>query len=393
MKDDQHIGRKIYLLRGKLAHTLQAEEEKELKQWLEASPQREEILEHLKDPALLFSKLDFRQHQEIESDWKMIRIKSGLVSPKRKRVVRVLRYAAVLGGISFALWMGFRHSVSPELPVAQVEADSVQPGSRQAYIELNVGEIIALGKNCDTLLRKIEGGILKGGENGIQILQEDTLPGEKPDMAYNRLVVPRGGEYRLILSDGTKVWLNSDSKLEFPNFFAGRERKVRLAGEAYFEVAKNAGMPFHVQVHDLDIHVLGTSFNVHAYGQNIKTTLVEGAVTLHVGNRHYSLAPGFEADVSRGKVAIRESDVYEQIAWKDGKFVFRAKRLEEVLNTLARWYDVGIVYRDAAVKDLHFTGNILRHSSIREVLKFLEHNRLVKFDMMGRTIVVSAYTP
>ena len=183
--------------------------------------------------------------------------------------------------------------------------------------------------------------------------------------------------------------LNSDSKLEFPNTFVGDERRVKLAGEAYFEVAKNKAKPFRVEVDRVEVVVLGTSFNIHAYDEAVKTTLVEGAVKLNVAGKAYSLSPGFEANVDQGGVRIVKSDVYEQIAWKDGRFVFREKRLEEVMSILSRWYDFEIFYQNAAVKDLHFTGNIPRHATINEVLKFLERTHLVHFSVVGRTVIVS----
>ena len=212
---------------------------------------------------------------------------------------------------------------------------------------------------------------------------------QQEEMLFNTITIPRSGEYKLVLSDGTKVWLNSDSKLEFPNTFVGDERRVKLAGEAYFEVAKNKAKPFRVEVDRVEVVVLGTSFNIHAYDEAVKTTLVEGAVKLNVAGKAYSLSPGFEANVDQGGVKIVKSDVYEQIAWKDGRFVFREKRLEEVMSILSRWYDFEIFYQNAAVKDLHFTGNIPRHATINEVLKFLERTHLVHFSVVGRTVIVS----
>ena len=154
-------------------------------------------------------------------------------------------------------------------------------------------------------------------------------------------------------------------------------------------MTKNKAKPFRVEVDRVEVVVLGTSFNIHAYDEAVKTTLVEGAVKLNVAGKAYSLSPGFEANVDQGGVRIVKSDVYEQIAWKDGRFVFREKRLEEVMSILSRWYDFEIFYQNAAVKDLHFTGNIPRHATINEVLKFLERTHLVHFSVVGRTVIVS----
>ena len=197
------------------------------------------------------------------------------------------------------------------------------------------------------------------------------------------------GTRTITLPDSTKVWLNRYASITYPKTFADDRRTVYISGEAYFEVAKNKAKPFRVEVDRVEVVVLGTSFNIHAYDEAVKTTLVEGAVKLNVAGKAYSLSPGFEANVDQGGVKIVKSDVYEQIAWKDGRFVFREKRLEEVMSILSRWYDFEIFYQNAAVKDLHFTGNIPRHTTINEVLKFLERTHLVHFSVVGRTVIVS----
>ena len=183
--------------------------------------------------------------------------------------------------------------------------------------------------------------------------------------------------------------MNSDSKLEFPVHFRGKERVVRLNGEAYFQVKRNEAMPFKVMVDQMEVKVLGTSFDIYAYDEEVRTTLVEGAVKVTLEGESYRLVPGEQAHVKGGKVEVGKVDVYECIAWKEGKFVFRDKRLEEVLEILGRWYDLEIFYQNPEVKNLHFTGNILRHASIDEVLKFLAHTQLVRFDVRGRTVIVS----
>ena len=240
------------------------------------------------------------------------------------------------------------------------------------------------------LVKNVDGGMLKEGEEGLIMVGDDSVKNEVQEVEFNRVVVPRGGEYRLILADGTKVWMNSDSKFEFPTVFTGKERRVRLQGEAYFQVQRNEKMPFRIEVNGIEVAVLGTSFNIQAYGELMYTTLVEGAVALNVGGDTFRLSPGEEAKVNKRKVRVQKVDVYERIAWKEGKFVFREKRLEEVMEILGRWYDVEICYRNAAVKDLHFTGNIPRHATISEVLQFLERTRLVHFSIAGRTVIVSA---
>lgn len=385
------IERKISLIKGELEDSLNATEKRELQLWLEESENHREIFRRLQDKTILAEKIHFKQQQEMETDWKEICRRSGIIAFRRLWYIRVARYAAVFVGLFLITWLYFRVRLpqSQEPILVGVVEDTIRPGSKQAYIKLVNGEKILLGNAEQKLVKNIEGIVLKEEKEGTVVLKEDSVQGML-SIEKSWIVVPRGGEYQLILPDGTKIWLNSDSKLEFPNAFVGGERKVKLFGEAYFEVTKNKAMPFRVELEGMEVEVLGTSFNIHAYDEAIKTTLVEGAVELKVEGNSFPLSPGFEANFIHGQVKIAKSDVYEQIAWKDGKFVFREKRLEEVMSILSRWYDFEIFYQNAAVKELHFTGNIPRHATINEVLKFLEHTHLVHFSVVGKTVIVSA---
>lgn len=391
MNNYDEIERKISLIKSYLEDNLTAVEEKELQIWLDESPKHRKTFQRIRNKKILSAKLGYRQRQEMETDWKVICRKTGIGSSRRLWYIRMARYAAVFCGLCLGVWLYFRAQVSQpqESTLAAIPMDSIRPGYTQAYIELKNGERIALGNTGNKQEKRIEGMVLREEKDGVMILPGDSLMDKAVAVEKSWIVVPRGGEYQLILQDGTKVWLNSDSKLEFPNAFVGDERRVKLAGEAYFEVAKNKAKPFRVEVDQVEVVVLGTSFNIHAYAEAVKTTLVEGAVELKVAGKVYPLTPGFEANVDQREVKIVKSDVYEQIAWKEGKFVFRDKRLVEVMSILSRWYDFEIFYQNTAVKELHFTGNIPRHATINEVLKFLERTHLVHFSVVGRTVVVS----
>ena len=220
----------------------------------------------------------------------------------------------------------------------------------------------------------------------MQEMQPDTL-------VYNVLSVPRSCEYRLRLADGTMVWLNSDSELRYPVQFAGQERRVFLSGEAYFEVAKDARHPFVVEVGHAEIEVLGTSFNVYSYLEEQKTeaTLVEGKVRFSAGGQEVTLSPG-EQGVwdTAGHLDKREVDVYPYIAWKDGKFVFRKRTLEEVMRIVSRWYNVNIVFEDTVSKQVSFSGNIRRYDDFSQVVGMLEMTGGLEFKIEGKTIYIAA---
>ena len=379
------------LITAELSETITPEEKERLNVWL-AEDERHymrycRIRERLKRGE---GENVFRNPERVRED--MEKLKKKLSGNKRRFLLSgnyFWRYAAVAVftiGIAIGLierpWEDRSSEISP-----MAQQPAVLPGSYKAVLTLASGEQVNLeewGRDSlwkdGTLIRKRKGELTYEQKAGDM---------QQEEMLFNTITIPRSGEYKLVLSDGTKVWLNSDSKLEFPNTFVGDERRVKLAGEAYFEVAKNKAKPFRVEVDRVEVVVLGTSFNIHAYDEAVKTTLVEGAVKLNVAGKAYSLSPGFEANVDQGGVRIVKSDVYEQIAWKDGRFVFREKRLEEVMSILSRWYDFEIFYQNAAVKDLHFTGNIPRHATINEVLKFLERTHLVHFSVVGRTVIVS----
>lgn len=385
------IERKIYLIKVSLDSELGEDDRKELNEWLRTSEENQEMYDRFRNKRLLSERLGFYRQTDPEPDWKEIRRRTQRIS-RHERWLQRLTYAAVFIGLLFMVSL-YIYRQKAEIPLPEniaINCDSIRPGSRQAYIELITGEKIVLGEREKGLVKNVDGGMLKEGEEGLIMVGDDSVKNEVQEVEFNRVVVPRGGEYRLILADGTKVWMNSDSKFEFPTVFTGKERRVRLQGEAYFQVQRNEKMPFRIEVNGIEVAVLGTSFNIQAYGELMYTTLVEGAVALNVGGDTFRLSPGEEVKVNKRKVRVQKVDVYERIAWKEGKFVFREKRLEEVMEILGRWYDVEICYRNAAVKDLHFTGNIPRHATISEVLQFLERTRLVHFSIAGRTVIVSA---
>jgi len=269
---------------------------------------------------------------------------------------------------------------------AYVVEGNIEPGGKKAILVLGSDEKVVLGDEAEEPLLagnttvKKEGNTLVYGEKHAK-----ETAGE-----YNRLITPRGGEYAVVLADGTKVWLNAESELHYPVHFPEHEREVHLKGEAYFSVSKQAGKPFVVCVGDSRITVLGTEFNVRNYQDEVvATTLVKGAVRIHDAGRECDLTPGQQAVIEADGIRVREVDTDLYTAWKDGYFIYREKTLEDIMKELSRWYDFEIFYQNAAVKDLHFTGNIPRHATINEVLKFLERTHLVHFSVVGRTVIVS----
>ena len=209
---------------------------------------------------------------------------------------------------------------------------------------------------------------------------------------YNILSTPMGGEYQLVLPDGSKVWLNSGSTLRFPTAFIGSERIVELKGEAYFDIAKNPKMPFLVRTNNaMDIKVLGTQFNVMAYDdeKNINTTLVEGSVEVLKGSEKTNLKPGQEAILNRGSgnIKVAQADLEQAIAWKNGYFIFYNENIESIMRKVSRWYNVDIVYQ-GNLNNKDFVGTISRNKNVSELLKMLELTGAIHFSIDGRRITV-----
>ncbi|MBY0434797.1 MAG: FecR domain-containing protein, partial [Cyclobacteriaceae bacterium] len=269
----------------------------------------------------------------------------------RNRVVRLERLAiaaSVVLLISVGIFLFWHRSVL-ESPLNQVafKENDLQPGSNKATLTLADGKQVVL----DSLSA---GKSLRQGASAIV-----NRPGhlayntenKSEEIAYNILTTPRGGQYQLTLADGSKVWLNAESSIRFPSHFIGKERRVQITGEVYFEVAKNAAMPFKVEVGEMEINVLGTHFNVNAY-EVVKTTLIEGSVLVAMEDTKMVLKPGQQAQViTSGKIDLFESpDLNETLAWKNGLFQFNNADIQTVMMQVARWYDVEIIYEGNVTK-------------------------------------------
>ncbi len=198
----------------------------------------------------------------------------------------------------------------------------------------------------------------------------------------NKISIPKGNTYKITLSDGTKVWLNAASSLRYPSHFNGEERLVELTGEAYFEVAKNEKMPFKVKARNTEVRVLGTHFNISSYAEDgpIKTVLLEGSVQLsYLGNQKL-LKPGYQAvtEGDAGGIVLQKANTLQALSWKNGYFLFKENSIVEVMNQIARWYKVKVVYEDRVEGKL-FGGIYDKSKTLDELLKGLELTGLVKF--------------
>ncbi len=294
------------------------------------------------------------------------------------------RYASI---VVLMLAVGIYYFAKQESPetITHVETAAVTPGGGKAQLTLADGRKMQLDDTIRLTFKEVGGTDVSLEVGVVKYSGVDTADRKG---AYNTLTVPRGGEFALVLADGTRIWLNSESSLKYPVAFTGNERRVEMTGEVYFEVARNAAAPFVVEVRDMDVRVLGTCFNVTAYGANVVTTLVEGSVRLNRGEEHITLSPDQQGTWNGDKFEMREVDAQSAVLWKEGIFYFENDPLEVILETMARWYDVGVFYADPELKNMHFSVKIKRYENINKILGIIAQTNRVRFEIKDRVINV-----
>jgi ferric-dicitrate binding protein FerR (iron transport regulator) len=383
-----------YLLKQYLDGSITEDEQVELDHLLRQDHNADEIspaMELLitREPALT----DYQ-----EEDWEPLlqRIQNRVSRPARVLHMKRWMAAAALLVLAAGGWLLFgRHralnSIASRLPVQPPASGDVAPGSNKATL--------TFADNTTINLDDAKNGVL-GHQGNTQVVKNKDgqlsyrTSGLSP-ITYNLLTTPRGGQYQLSLPDGSKVWLNAASSLKYPTCFSGKERVVELVGEAYFEIAHNASMPFKVSVvsrkgqNPAVIEVLGTHFDVKAYDDepSVRTTLLEGSVKVHKGETAIPLQPGQEASWSGTRdIEVASADVEEAVAWKNGLFKFNKATVGDVMRQLSRWYDVEVVYTNGIPKDF-FQGEMYRNVNVSKVLKVLEGSGL-HFTVEGKKILV-----
>lgn len=300
------------------------------------------------------------------------------------------RYVAALAILTLTIAGGLLWKHEPQPPIVKVT--EVLHGSRKARLILSTGEHIDLTQK-KAVVTEQNGSIVKWDTTG-EIHYQRSHRNETQTLIHNRIEVPRGGEFQVTLSDGTRVWLNAATELEYPVAFATDVREVSLRGEAYFEVAKDTAHPFIVRAGDYRLQVYGTEFNLNTYEPTrIEVALVQGSVGFQANpaSREIRLKPDQVgiADPLSGNTQILDADLYPYIAWKNNDMVFVNERLESIMQKVGRWYDVEVVFGKAELKELRFYGDVKRYADIRELLAYLEQTSRAQFKVKGRTIVIT----
>lgn len=291
-------------------------------------------------------------------------------------------------GIACFLWRDAVSPVKDPLLTDNRAAEAILPGTQKAILITGEGKTVNL--SLETAEVEIGEGVK--AKNSDRALIYSGTSAEGIEQTENQLIVPRGGEYAIVLSDGTKVWLNSASELKYPVHFAGDTRKVYLKGEAYFQVAPDRQKAFIVITDDIEVKVYGTEFNINTRAAGyVQTTLVQGSVSVKTERSgEKMLKPDQLAQFDRltGETEIKDVDVSNYIGWKSGIYIFEDKSVEQIMDELSLWYDIEVFFRNNASRNRHFSGSLPRYREIDEMLKVIEKTSHVRFEVKGKTIIV-----
>lgn len=376
--DNNYIRRLIQL---DLVGGLSPEEKGKLEDWINESEEHRLLFCKIKKQLSINEIRNYLQ-TDVEDAWKKVREKTFGAPPVRPRIrPKWLKYAAVVLPVllSITLWYTWKE----EMKNKQATVARLNP-----VLTLDNGEKYQLDPEEQTEIYVNEE--VKAYQAGGGLIYDTTARQE--ENKYNRIEVPRGSEYWIVLPDGTRVWLNAATELKYPVAFHAKERRVYLKGEAYFEVAPDKNRPFYVETEEVKVRVLGTVFDVNThYTRGVRTVLVEGAVALEWGDqKEIRMKPGELADFDRTttEVTLKEVDVTSYISWKEGYFVFEDEPLEEIMHTLSLWYDKEFLFVGKRSRALHFSGHIKRYERIETILSAITDVTGVEFRMNGQIILI-----
>lgn len=365
---------------------LSGEELLKLEQWLEEKEEHRQTFDRMVAVYKQGRRVGIWKAVNEKQAW--VRI-SGQLASSRKPIRKLgwLKYAAIVfilfgAGLMYTILQNLEQN--QELSVAQI-----LPGRQKAILMLSDGREIALNNDTTCVFTEENGArITLGGQERI-VYQAGNQESEK--LVYNTIRVPRGGEYSLVLSDGTRVWLNAETELTYPAVFGAGERKLVLKGEACFDVVRDTTRPFIVESTYNRVEVLGTRFNVSAYASmsSVKTTLLRGSVRVSNGQDQLILIPGQQAICHGNGIEKCEVDAQAVTAWVNGTFEFENMSLGEITDQLGRWYDIDFLFMKPGLREITFTGAATRYRELGFLLQMLEQLADVRFQIENKVIKVS----
>ncbi len=327
--------------------------------------------------------------ERIHNDIKERRMSQRLAFAGWRRLA-VAALLLLIAGVAVILLTAKEHQRN----IARIprQGKEILPGGNKATLTLGDGSTILLDNMKADSLVKQDGILVTKSSDGLLVYSVKSEGGDAGAVAYNTITTPRGGQYQVVLPDGTRAWLNAASSIHFPTRFEQKQRSVSITGEVYFEVAHNAAQPFEVTVDETRIQVLGTHFNVMAYPNEdaLKTTLAEGSVRITKAGSSAVLKPGQQLQANDRQFKVVENiDVAAELAWKDGLFNFKNAGIEEVMKQVERWYNVNVQYA-GNIPAKQFTGMIPRASTLSELMEMLSFYDDVKCVVHGNTITIQS---
>ncbi|HTN05988.1 FecR domain-containing protein [Agriterribacter sp.] len=390
--------RAAYLINRYLHGSLTEPENEELETWLNSSEQSRQLFEDLRSAEAVEAQLQQFKNTDSEEGWQRmlhkIRLRNNSQQTKKNRQIWWRSVAALLV-LSIIAWQVLNYVVKKtedKVILTSQYGDDVLPGTKTAELILSDGTTVSLENITDSSFTEKGSSVLRTA-NGSLIYLNRVLNNET---GWNTIRTPNGGEYMVVLEDKTKVWLNAASSLRYPVQFTGSERRVELLeGEAYFEVAKNKEKPFIVIANRMEIQATGTAFDVNIYvnvDSIVSTTLTEGGVKVVAGRDTRLLLPGEQLRTDGATAQVIKADVEAATSWKNGLFIFNGAPLPEVMDQVARWYDVRIEYRKDFKEQKFFTGEIKRNVPVSKLLQMMELTGIAQFSIINGTIMVLPYT-
>jgi hypothetical protein len=343
------------------------------------------ILHKLTDENEIKERLKLTNQINKQDDWNKIR---GNVNVPVKRLP-IWRYAAaaVIIGVLASTFI-FKDEIFNSQPTVPAIVDTIEAGTNKATLTLENGQEVPLIKGTSYQTQN-------ASSNGEAIIYTNNTSRQ---LVYNYLTIPRGGQFQLTLSDGTKVWLNSETQLKYPvSFTDGESRQVELVyGEAYFDVSPSSdhqGADFKVYHHNQEVQVLGTEFNIKAYKDetNIYTTLVEGKVAVKYEGKSQNLKPNQQSNynVLNNALSVVEVDVYNETSWREGVFSFDGKSLKEIMTVLSRWYDVDVQFNNTAIQSEEFVGVLGKNQNLDSILSNIKNFGVIKdYQISNRKVIL-----
>lgn len=378
-----------------LRNTSSSEEIKAVENWITSSKQNRDVFNQIKSEFIIDTFDETSEETSIEEAYQDFKGKQVIGEMYILRKIKPLfRYAAVV--LIFIATGYFIYSNPVEnvpITISNIPTSinsAIEPGNDKATLTMGDGSQIALEKGASFQTQN-------ANSNGEKIVYTDSKQ-NTDEVVYNYLTVPRGGQFFIKLSDGTQVWLNSESQLKYPvNFIEGKSRKVELVyGEAYFDVSPSSehnGADFKVYQDKQEIQVLGTEFNIKAYKDenHIYTTLVEGKVVIGTGNKKQHLIPNQQSNFNpdTGTIEVAKVDVYNVISWKEGVFSFEEASLKEIMKVLSRWYDIEIIFENKNIENKEFIGLLRKDQNIEKIISAIKDFGIIKdFEFKDKSLFI-----